>query len=286
MKISKGLLLAFLSLLLLESPAVGQPRGQATISRQEGSTTKIIAEARAYSPPKSSGDSPVRPGGASSADSPMTASSGEISSYGGVSAQEDFAPLLDTDPCRLSEPVGPPLFSCYVDNSPEPKNKKGDRDNDKPAPPSPEQLARIAVDRAVALAPIPELRVAPARIGLTGLESYFWLEEPPRPVSAGAQAAGLNVTAEAHPVQFVWDFGDGKDLVSNDSGRPWAPGRPGSISHTYETKGSYRLSIEVIWQARWRVNGGPWTSLGHFSNSDSRPYRVQGMVAVLVPPRQ
>jgi hypothetical protein len=150
--------------------------------------------------------------------------------------------------------------------------------------PSLEELIRTAADRAIALAISPELKVAPDGVGLTGLPSYFWLARRPQPISATAGAGGITVTAEAYPTQYVWTFGDGGDLVTTTSGRPWTRDVPGNIEYTYETRGRYDLSVEVIYQARWRVDGGPWQSLGFFSTSDLRTYPVRQVVAVLVRP--
>ena len=83
-------------------------------------------------------------------------------------------------------------------------------------------------------------------------------------------------------MQYVWTFGDGSDAVTRRSGRRWTRARPGSIHHTYETKGRYDLTVEVIWHARWRIGAGGWRSLGFFSNSDTRGYRVRSIVPVLV----
>jgi hypothetical protein len=150
--------------------------------------------------------------------------------------------------------------------------------------PSLEELIRTAADRAIALAISPELKVAPDGVGLTGLPSYFWLAQRPQPISATAGAGGVTVTAEAYPTQYVWTFGDGEDLVTTTSGRPWTRDVPGNIEYTYETRGRYDLSVEVIYRARWRVDGGPWQSLGFFSTSDLRTYPVRQVVAVLVRP--
>lgn len=150
--------------------------------------------------------------------------------------------------------------------------------------PSPEVLARQAFDQAVALAGQPELTVAPARVGLTGLDSYFWLAERPRSIGATASAGGLSVTAEAAPMQYVWSFGDGDDLVTDHAGRPWTRGSPGDIAHLYETRGSYDVSIEVVWEARWRSNGDAWQPLGFFSTSDTFAYPVRQVQSRLVPP--
>ena len=151
--------------------------------------------------------------------------------------------------------------------------------------PSPEELAAIAADKAMSLAPTPVIEVAPSKVGLTGLDSFVWLRDKPGTISATAGVPGLTVTAEASPVEYVWDFGDGTDVVSATSGRPWSESLPGDISHLYETKGSYELGVEVIWEARWRVAGGRWQPLGFFANSGSQPYAVKEVVSALVPSR-
>lgn len=147
---------------------------------------------------------------------------------------------------------------------------------------SPEQIANRFMDRAIALAPKPQLRITPRARGLAGLESYFFLAERPRSIRAQANAGGLVVTAEARPVQYVWTFGDGSDDVTRHHGRRWTKKRPGNIDHIYEAKHRYRVRVEVIWRARWRIGLGPWRTLGYFSNSDSAPYRVGELVPVLV----
>ena len=152
-------------------------------------------------------------------------------------------------------------------------------------PPSPEEVARRLADRAIRIAPRPQLRLAPSRRGLTGLPSYFWLAQRPRRIQAAAGAGGVTVTAQARPVQYVWTYGDGTDAITRRSGRRWTRMRPGSIHHTYETKGRYDLTVEVIWHARWRIGAGGWRSLGFFSNSDTRGYRVRSIVPVLVTAR-
>lgn len=163
-----------------------------------------------------------------------------------------------------------------------PGQKKGKKE---PPAPSPEAIGRALADRAIALAPRPVLAIAPSRVGLTGLESYFWLEEEPRPIRAVADVAGLRVEAEARPVEYIWSFGDGIDKVTTDAGRPWKPSRPGSIAHLYERRGTYDVSVEVMWEARWRIGAGAWRHLGYFSNSDAVDYPVRQIVAVLSRPR-
>lgn len=148
--------------------------------------------------------------------------------------------------------------------------------------PSPEQLASSLYDRVISLAPRPELDAAPGRVGLTGLDSFFWVARDLEPVTATAGVRGLSVTAEARPVRYLWDFGDGATTETQGPGRPWTRSRAGSVSHLYETKGRYEATVEVVWAARWRVGQGPWRALGYFTTTGSLDYPVREMVAVLV----
>lgn len=174
------------------------------------------------------------------------------------------------------------IGDCISFVSPEPLRPTPRGNTRRPPRPSPEALAQSAYDRVISLAPEPELTIAPSRIGLTGLPSYFWVGNDLRPISATAGVRGLTVTAEARPVRYLWDFGDGATRQTQHGGRPWTPARRGNVGHLYETKGRYEPTVTVVWAARWRVNGGPWDDLGYFSTTGSAEYPVREMIAVLV----
>jgi hypothetical protein len=193
-----------------------------------------------------------------------------------------FAPeasFFDAAPClrrRVGESWGDTLSFCVADTTP--------RGRGRAALPSPEDVARVLADRARALAPSPRIEVAPERVGLTGLESFFWVE-PPSPVRAAAGVGGVTVVAEAHPVQYVWSFGDGSGVVSDSPGvaRQTVDERGAAVTHTYETDGTRVVTVEQIWEARWRSGAGDWQALGFFAETGIRVYRVRAVVAVLVP---
>ena len=174
------------------------------------------------------------------------------------------------------------VADCVSFVSPPPAPPGPERRGRRPARPSPQALAQRAYDRMVSLAPSPELDVAPARVGLTGLTSYFWVGNELRPITATAGVRGLTVRGEARPVRFLWDFGDGTTRTTRHGGRAWSPRQDGNVGHLYETKGRYEPEVTVVWVARWRVNGGAWQDLGYFSTSDSDEYPVREMIAVLV----
>ncbi|HEX2296607.1 MAG TPA: hypothetical protein VHN37_15045, partial [Actinomycetota bacterium] len=99
------------------------------------------------------------------------------------------------------------VADCVSFVSPAPAEPSPRNARNRPPRPSPEALASAAYDRVVSLAARPELGVAPARVGLTGLTSYFWVRNDLDPVTATAGVRGLTVTAEARPVAYQWDFG-------------------------------------------------------------------------------
>ena len=148
--------------------------------------------------------------------------------------------------------------------------------------PDPLALARRALERAVALAPEPALGTAPSELGLTGLATYVWLADPPGAITAVASASGITVSARAAPVAYVWDFGDGSEELTRDPGRPWTKDRPGSVAHTYQATDTYTITARVLWEASYRVEGGPLRPLGGFATTASTTLPVRQLQARLV----
>jgi len=91
------------------------------------------------------------------------------------------------------------LLGFRPDQAPEQRDGRGPRG---PQPPGPGRI----IDRVIELVAAPELEIAPSEIGLTGLETYVWIDEP-RPVGVTAAAGGTTVEARAYPTQYLWDWG-------------------------------------------------------------------------------
>lgn len=109
---------------------------------------------------------------------------------------------------------------------------------------------RAEIERALALAPWPASTagIDPAIEGLTGLETRLWSTTlAATPISASVRNA--TVVGTAAPIEYRWQFGDGSTASSAGSG---APGLPAS-THVYETKGTYAVILEVVWQAEVEV---------------------------------
>lgn len=308
---TKGLvaIVAAAALAVATPGAANEPHGDADVTRQQNGEPGItaVAEYGGREPPATSA-------GTEGVSSEGTGSSGVTESFGGTAAEGSSSAAVSISEISASvtglpvTPVGPvvdpagdyapiPIIdaACFSPSlpacvpppitPPSPNPPGGGPNPPAPPPPSPEELAQVAIDQAVAAAAIPELRLAPSAVGLTGLDSFVWLANRPEPIEAVASVPGLTVIAQARPVQYVWDFGDGTTAVTSHPGRPWSPQQPGDIAHLYEVRGAYAVGVEVIWSARWQVAGGPWVDLGFFSTTDSQPYAVRQVVTRLVPGR-
>jgi hypothetical protein len=113
-----------------------------------------------------------------------------------------------------------------------------------PVPPNPD-----AVWDRVPLPP-PEVRVNPAAGGLTGLETFFWYDQP-ADARLDVDLDGFVVTLDAKAVRWRWRTGDGTELTSSQPGTAEAA----AASHIYETKGDYTLTIEVTWAGTYQFSG-------------------------------
>jgi hypothetical protein len=126
--------------------------------------------------------------------------------------------------------------------------------------------------------------VSPAGRGLTGLESWFWVEGySGAPIVDRVTELGLTVEVEAAPVSVGWDFGDGTVVAGGPLGaRP--PARS-SVVHTYERRAhpSYEVRAIVRLDVRWRLDGGPWEALDPIGRTATVDYPVVESRAALVP---
>jgi hypothetical protein len=263
--------------LLLATPAAAMPLDtSAEIPKPGGVAVSVIGREHATSAPAAAPSTVVPDDSSTSLAAPQVAAPHAV-----VAPDQGFAAgarAFDAAPClrrRVGGSWGDTLSFCVADDEPQGRRRAGS--------PSPEDVARVLADRARALAAAPRIEIAPEKVGLAGLESYFWVE-PPDPVRAAAGAGGVTVIAEARPVQYVWSFGDRSGVVTAHPGvaPPTLGGRGTPITHTYETDGARAVTVEQIWEARWRSRSGNWQRLGFFSQTAVRVYPVRAIVALLV----
>lgn len=171
------------------------------------------------------------------------------------------------------------------------------------APPlTPTTIAESVADR-LALSP-GAVKASPSQAGLTGAESWFWLDPAPTTQQLSLTLAGEAVTVTAVP-QVSWRFGDGSSL-DGGAGVPYQPGviPPAAITHLYKTRclpgdqghdpyvltscgsNGYPLTAAVSWQISYRASGPvaetgtlptrTTTSSVVYPVSEARAFLVQG----------
>lgn len=134
----------------------------------------------------------------------------------------------------------------------------------RPAPPSPEQVAQIARKRLQM--PRPAISASPGGTQLVNLPTWLWLSNGWMPVSATASVPGVSVTAVAKPVSVTWSMGDGGSVICRSSGTPYTADRdPKSLSpdcgYTYRRSSAgqpaeaFPVTATVNWTVTWSGAG-------------------------------
>jgi hypothetical protein len=155
-----------------------------------------------------------------------------------------FPPLSTSSPILKDQhPGGPGSFwytdgaghACqYVPNSVTPCFTLVGPGSNSGGQVSPSAVAQ-SLARRVELAP-GEIKTSPTRTGLTGAQSWFWLDPAPTRQSLSISLAGERVNVTADPT-VEWRFGDGGSL-DGGPGVPYQADAPASnaITHVYGTR--------------------------------------------------
>lgn len=78
------------------------------------------------------------------------------------------------------------------------------------------------------------------------------------PVTRRVTLLGQQVTIEATPSEYAWDFGDEAILRTTEPGAPY-PSL--TVTHSYLSTGTYRPSLSTTYAGRYRVGGGAWQQI-------------------------
>lgn len=159
----------------------------------------------------------------------------------------------------------------------------------------PEELAWEAITEYIHDPPTPDLN-PPVGRGLTGLETFVSVPVP------GPWADTISIPLYTIDVE-VWvnalsvDWGDGNATDYPPEAFADITGYPDGIArHVYEVKtcdppasapdchpdqAAYPLTVSYVWGARWRVNGGEWTTVEVPPSSTTVDYPVTEAVSTL-----
>jgi hypothetical protein len=122
---------------------------------------------------------------------------------------------------------------------------------------------KVACSRARGTPPVPPwdlaVRVAanPARAGLVGLDSWFWLDPSPRAVTVHETEAGVDYAITATPTSADWDFGDGAGIrLAGPAGYGQRYPQPSPVTHLYEahSQAGYAVHAWVRYVVTWTAS--------------------------------
>ncbi|KQX75583.1 hypothetical protein ASD10_10575 [Aeromicrobium sp. Root472D3] len=114
--------------------------------------------------------------------------------------------------------------------------------------------------RAVREIGLPSLRleVQPDAETLVNVETIFYTE--PQPFERSVELLGFDVDLVAEPVGYQWVHGDGTTATTTEPGRPY-PAM--DVVHRYTVPADdVRARVDVTYRVRFRVDGGPWQTIG------------------------
>lgn len=149
-------------------------------------------------------------------------------------------------------------------------------------PPPPPPPGPVEVQAEV---PLPSAAIAfdPEHVGLTQLPTFFWAQGVGQTVEVKAEIDGYSITAEASPISYVWNFGDGTSATSASPGSSSGP----AATHTYTEAGTYNVSVSVEYSGTFVYAGAGGTGtepLGdYYSGPFTVAYVVQQVRSELVP---
>lgn len=137
--------------------------------------------------------------------------------------------------------------------------------------------------------PAGAIGVNPKPNGLTGLDSWFWLQPAPSGQTVSVAAGGYQYQVTQTPTAVSWDFGDGSTLrLPMPAGAGAAYPAQSPVTHTYDrySASGYSVTATVTWSDQWTVNAlgatlGPYQLGTQQSSATPLPYAVEQAQAVL-----
>lgn len=126
-----------------------------------------------------------------------------------------------------------------------------------PSPPTAAAPTLAEIWKAVPV-PHPNVLVSPRIAGLTGMETWFWYDQPTE-VQVNVTLDGWMVTGTARLTRLEWDTGDHDGTLhvagTYDTPVQTSTEHDHAARHVYETKGRYVLSTTAEWTGRVHLTG-------------------------------
>jgi hypothetical protein len=168
-------------------------------------------------------------------------------------------PINGNEPVTNFEPDPPAFQQCQVDPV---VGNYGCRTDEPPEPDDEErpELTPGDVLRAVREIGLPSLpvKIQPGDETLVNVPTIFYAD--PQPFERSVTLLDFDVDLVAEPVRYDWVHGDGS---TRSTDKPGAPYPAMDVTHRYTAPADdVQARVDVTYQVRYRVDGGPWQSLG------------------------
>ena len=130
----------------------------------------------------------------------------------------------------------------------------------------------------VTLADFRRLDIKPSQIesdsggfGLIRANTNFYATEEPQTLTT--TMLGQEVSIQAIPVRWTWDYGDGSETLSNPhpGGPQYEFNQETTTSHQYQETGTFPVNLTTDYRGQFSVNGGPWIAIPGTASVDSDP---------------
>jgi len=148
--------------------------------------------------------------------------------------------------CRVDAEVG--TYGCRT-YQPDDEEDADDR-----------ELTEGDIVRAVRQIGLPRLDVSiePGNSTLVNAATNFYTD--PEAFARNITLIGFDVDLRASPARYTWVHGDGTRASTTQPGQPYPDL---NVTHRYtEPADVVRPRVDVTYRVRYRVDGGPWTTLG------------------------
>lgn len=109
--------------------------------------------------------------------------------------------------------------------------------------------------------PLPESEVMIPAAGetLVNFPTNVYTEAEAFDESVAFFGGRMQVVLHITPTSYLWRHGDGATQTTDWPGRAWRPSdgeeQVGLITHAYESKAEFGVSVDTTWSATWTLNG-------------------------------
>ncbi|MGH9644598.1 MAG: hypothetical protein ACRD3Q_19515 [Terriglobales bacterium] len=123
--------------------------------------------------------------------------------------------------------------------------------------------------------------IAPNTTTLANFPNIFWSDV--KSYEAPTDITVANVRLKLLPVKYVWSFGDGETMTLTDPGKAYDPNlikvtqdadKYYKNIHRYASLGTFNVTLTVVFDGQYSVDGGDWTDIAGSVQATSPPHSL------------